>query len=1580
MKPANFLALVFIFLATAAYSVSTEIGLSSADASFLGEQTNDIAGHHVSIIGDINNDSFDDFIITAPGWDQNEKSANNGAAYLFYGRASGFSGTIDITGADAIFIGNTGQEAAHDAFGIGDVDHDGYNDFAIGLKKYHAIVDDTLRNKVGKVYLFFGGPSKYVGAISLESAGASLEGTNAYAEAAHVKGVGDVNNDNYDDIIVGAGFHSQVGPEAGKTYLFFGKDRSAWQANAKMEAVADATFLAENEYDWAGHRVANVGDVNGDGFMDFIIGANYNDFNDITNSGKVYLILGKETGWALNTPLTDADASWIGEVKNMGLGWNVGNPGDVDGDGLNDIILGGSKYETFLLLGKNISYSTNQSINTAADVSLIPPQSIADDIGHDMFSLGDVNGDAIEDFIIGGSTFSDNLLGANAGKAFVFYGRNTWPSRINFEDADLIFVAENAGDAAGFSVSGNGDINNDGVRDILIAASHFENKTGKIYLFQSTESNLTLIHPNGGELLSSGDTTTITWMTDPDVDRVKLELSTNNGESWQLIANNINDSGSYPWTIPNISSDNCLVRIQDAVDGDPQDQSNGVFTITNKATITLISPNGGEHFTVGNSVNIQWSSFNFNEHVKIELSVDDGSTWDAITVDAENDGSYIWSVPDRPTTKGRIRVTGSPTYTIQDASDAAFTISGSNFVYNRIEAEDAKLSNGYIVEDRAETSNGKVVRLQGQSFGTVVYRFNLPPAEYELFVRYLDERDGVSTSVININGNKVAEWQWDEAESSDVFLYRSFGTFNFEKNDNIEMWTLHDNGEYARVDYFEFVRRDEPMHSLTVVAPNGGEAWQIDTSQNIIWTAENTSGFYNIHLTRDAGATWETLANNVGPSPAADGTMRIKMPVTGPASDSCLVKIVDVDGAPVDQSDDFFSIVEPPEPMITVTSPNGDEEWIIDSVVTITWSSEHTSGDVKIELSRTNGSTWQTLTESTNDDGDFEWKVAGPPTNECLIRIRDVDGQATDTSDGIFAIRGTPNIVLTMPNGGERWDINATHNIRWTSEYVQGTVKIDVSHDNGNVWTAIANDATNNGSYAWLVSGPETTAALIRVSATDGSASDTSDAPFAIVAPPFITITMPNGGEVWTVGQTEKIGWFSDKITQKLQIELSRDNGSTWTLLAESDAASDTIQHVVTGPATIQALVRIKTEDGSVADMSDSLFSILEPKSITVTSPNGGEKWIVGSTHKITWNSSFISSDIKIELTRNNGAEWETLSPTEANDGVYEWTVTEPISAQCLVRLSSTDGEATDRSDNPFTISEKPMISILSPNGGEVWSIGSNQSINWTSVNTSGAVKIELSRDNGATWEALTDSTKDDGAFELTVDGPVSDNCLVMVSDVNGTPYDVSETFFRIDEPLSVTVLTPNGGEVWRIGTQQEITWTAENVSDTLHIQLSRDNGSTWEILTTEAGNTGSWTWIVNEPISELCLIRVYAPISDLSDESDNVFTIDVINGVARMSENIPTEFSLQQNYPNPFNPVTRIQYNLPVRSEVRFEIYNTLGTKIATLVNDTQSAGAYMLTWNGKDDLGKQMPSGLYFYRISTEGFNQTRRMMLMK
>ncbi len=94
----------------------------------------------------------------------------------------------------------------------------------------------------------------------------------------------------------------------------------------------------------------------------------------------------------------------------------------------------------------------------------------------------------------------------------------------------------------------------------------------------------------------------------------------------------------------------------------------------------------------------------------------------------------------------------------------------------------------------------------------------------------------------------------------------------------------------------------------------------------------------------------------------------------------------------------------------------------------------------------------------------------------------------------------------------------------------------------------------------------------------------------------------------------------------------------------------------------------------------------------------------------------------------------------------------------------------------------------------------------------------------------------------------------------------------------------------------------------------------------------------------------------------------------------LPNDYRLLQNYPNPFNPSTTIEYRLPVRSEVELSIYNILGQRVKTLVSGPQSAGDHTVVWNATSDSGRRVATGIYFYRLKTPGFVQTKKMLLMK
>ncbi len=192
----------------------------------------------------------------------------------------------------------------------------------------------------------------------------------------------------------------------------------------------------------------------------------------------------------------------------------------------------------------------------------------------------------------------------------------------------------------------------------------------------------------------------------------------------------------------------------------------------------------------------------------------------------------------------------------------------------------------------------------------------------------------------------------------------------------------------------------------------------------------------------------------------------------------------------------------------------------------------------------------------------------------------------------------------------------------------------------------------------------------------------------------------------------------------------------------------------------------------------------------------------------------------------------------------------------------------------------------------------------------------------------------------------------------------------------SLTVQSPNGGEVWLVGETEDITWTDVNVYD-VKIELSADNGSNWSTIAESTPNTGTYSWIVEaQDSSDQCLIRI-TNVDDglVYDASDAVFTIDIVTRVEELQENIPTEFNLSQNYPNPFNPVTLINYQVPNTSHVSIKVYDLTGQEVALLVNEVKEVGTYEIKFDAIN-----LASGVYLYRMVAGDFNLARKFNVLK
>lgn len=510
-----------------------------------------------------------------------------------------------------------------------------------------------------------------------------------------------------------------------------------------------------------------------------------------------------------------------------------------------------------------------------------------------------------------------------------------------------------------------------------------------------------------------------------------------------------------------------------------------------------------------------------------------------------------------------------------------------------------------------------------------------------------------------------------------------------------------------------------------------------------------------------------------------------------------------------------------------------------------------------------------------DDDGENELATTDPRiAGGSSFYHRDLDLEAPADGDPDVAFLGTGVVSgVRDPNGGEIWYIGSTQAIHWELPS-PGNVRVQISRDRGATWTNIIGSTPNDGEQLWDVRGAPTTEALVRVQSRDNPAvGDTSDSVFTI-PPAAITLVAPNGGESLQVGQHVEITWSSQYLAGGIEVALSRDGGASWEVIDPTTPNDGSKGWTVSGPATAQAIFRVRSAvETTVTDASDAPGAI-DGASLAVTSPNGGETLLIGSTATLTWSSSGLAGAVHVDLSRNGGATWERILTNTANDGSQAWNVSGPATAQALVRVQSVSTPAiADVSDAVFTIPATSLV-VTSPNGGETVLLGSQVNLQWSAPSLGGNVRIDLSRDGGATWEVLFATTPNDGVQSWRVIGAATSQALLRVaSRTEPAVADTSNATFNIP-PASLTVTSPNGGELWTAGSARTVTWTSTALGGQVDIELSRDGGATFTTVVANTANDGTQGFTVAGPPTTQALIRVRSIHVAVADTSNAVFAI----------------------------------------------------------------------------------------------------------
>jgi hypothetical protein len=296
---------------------------------------------------------------------------------------------------------------------------------------------------------------------------------------------------------------------------------------------------------------------------------------------------------------------------------------------------------------------------------------------------------------------------------------------------------------------------------------------------------------------------------------------------------------------------------------------------------------------------------------------------------------------------------------------------------------------------------------------------------------------------------------------------------------------------------------------------------------------------------------------------------------------------------------------------IAVTAPNTLVSWTSGTSRTISWTHNLGVGvPFNIAVSRDSGATWSAVAvgvaSTSASTGSYVWTVTDPPTANARIRVsRTSDPLAADVSDVDFTIVAA-SVTVTSPNGSGTLRIGDARAITFNHNLGLGQpVSIDITRDGGTTWSPIAVAATTgatSSSYPWIVSGPPTTRARIRVTYSP-TVSDISDVDFAITGP-TITVTSPNGAGVVRIGDVQNISFTHNLgAFQAINLDVSLDGGATWTQVGSmltSSTTSGSYSWVVASAATTRARVRARwAVDATVNDSSDVNFSIVDSVSGT---------------------------------------------------------------------------------------------------------------------------------------------------------------------------------------------------------------------------------------------------------------------------------------------------------------------------------------------------------------------------------------------
>ncbi|MBN3921969.1 MAG: FG-GAP repeat protein, partial [Nostoc sp. NMS4] len=400
---------------------------------------------------------------------------------------------------------NSGDFSGFSVSSAGDINGDGFDDVIIGTN--YPFYNTT---KPGQSYVVFGRKNGFSPQLNLST----LNGTNGFGinginpgdfSGYSVSSAGDINGDGLDDVIIGA---FRANGESGQSYVVFGS-KSSFSAKLNLSTLNGTNGFTINGIDnglsdQAGFSVSNAGDINGDGIDDIIIGADRAPNGN--RSGQSYVVFGSKKRFAANFDLSTLNGTNGFTINGINSGdfsgTSVSNAGDINGDGIDDVIIGASgaspngeqSGQSYVVFGSKSGFKAQLNLSTLNGTNGFAINGIKqfDFSSRPVSNAGDINGDGIDDLIIGAYGASRN--GEESGQSYVVFGsKSRFSPQLNLSTLNgtngFTINGINPGDFLGRSVSSAGDINGDGIDDLIIRASGVNKEPGQSYVLFGSKSS-----------------------------------------------------------------------------------------------------------------------------------------------------------------------------------------------------------------------------------------------------------------------------------------------------------------------------------------------------------------------------------------------------------------------------------------------------------------------------------------------------------------------------------------------------------------------------------------------------------------------------------------------------------------------------------------------------------------------------------------------------------------------------------------------------------------------------------------------------------------------------------------------------------------------------------------------------------------------------------------------------------------------------------------------------------------------------------------------------------------------------------